>query len=134
MSLLSWFKKLFDRSDDPVRHCRYYRDYGCAHIDGPECDMGSCTILACYAAKDPIYTHADYEAVPHSNALSNGLVLLQCFPHYAYGNHPTETGNWLHRLEDGVWVPVRPLMIWESLQAEDQNAAGLVLLPKSLKG
>ena len=29
---------------DPVRHCRVYKMAGCAHVDGPLCDMRTCQI------------------------------------------------------------------------------------------
>ena len=29
---------------DPVRHCKVYKMFGCAHVDGPICDMRTCTI------------------------------------------------------------------------------------------
>ena len=134
MKLFDRIKKLFGIKPDPTKSCGYHLQNGCAHVDGFDCDMESCSILRRYEQKDPTYNHPSYEAVPYSNALSNGLILLQCFPHYAYGNHPTEPGNWLHRLENNHWVPDRPLTNWENIQAEDQIKLGLVLMPKNIQG
>lgn len=33
---------------DPVRHCQFHRDMGCAHVDGPHCDMNECGELDDY--------------------------------------------------------------------------------------
>ena len=29
---------------DPVKHCQVYRAVGCAHVDGPLCDMRTCDV------------------------------------------------------------------------------------------
>lgn len=33
--LISSFK---DKKNDPVKYCAYYREYGCAYVDGPACN------------------------------------------------------------------------------------------------
>lgn len=38
-------------SPDPVKHCKSYRDRGCAHVDGFLCDTRTCTILSTYIAE-----------------------------------------------------------------------------------
>ncbi len=42
--MLKSIMKLFDDSQDPVRHCKVFKLVGCAHVDGPLCDMRTCTI------------------------------------------------------------------------------------------
>ena len=39
-------KQLLDdaKAADPVRHCKVYKLVGCCHVDGPLCDMRTCTI------------------------------------------------------------------------------------------
>ena len=37
---------IFGRKDDPVKHCDVYKKEGCAHVDGPLCDMKTCEILS----------------------------------------------------------------------------------------
>lgn len=46
--MFKWFRKIFDRSNDPVYSCRVYKEIGCAHIDGMLCHMGTCGILKKY--------------------------------------------------------------------------------------
>lgn len=29
---------------DPVKHCKVYKEFGCAHVDGPLCNVNTCTI------------------------------------------------------------------------------------------
>lgn len=31
-------------SPDPVKHCEVFKSLGCAHVDGPLCDMQTCNI------------------------------------------------------------------------------------------
>jgi hypothetical protein len=43
--MLSKIIKFFSRGDvspDPVKLCQVYRIAGCAHVDGPLCDMRTC--------------------------------------------------------------------------------------------
>jgi hypothetical protein len=47
--MFAWFKRIFNRSDDPVYSCDLYRNKeagGCAHVDGPLCDFPTCLMLA----------------------------------------------------------------------------------------
>lgn len=37
---------IFGRRDDPVKKCDVYKKDGCAHIDGPNCNMKTCDILS----------------------------------------------------------------------------------------
>lgn len=30
---------------DPLKHCNVYKRDGCAHVDGPLCDVDTCTIV-----------------------------------------------------------------------------------------
>jgi hypothetical protein len=49
--IIQFFKKLFDRSDDPVHSCEVYLDKengSCAHVDGMLCDFPTCKILKEY--------------------------------------------------------------------------------------
>ena len=49
--VIQFFKKLFDRRDDPVHSCEVYKDKAngsCAHVDGPLCDFPKCSILDDY--------------------------------------------------------------------------------------
>lgn len=39
---IRWFYYTYFGKDDPVKHCKYYRDMGCAHVDGIACDMKTC--------------------------------------------------------------------------------------------
>ncbi len=36
--------KFFKSKTDPVYRCAVYKTVGCAHVDGPLCDMATCTI------------------------------------------------------------------------------------------
>lgn len=40
--LLSFFKP---SPTDPVHNCEVYKKDGCAHVDGPLCDIKTCDIL-----------------------------------------------------------------------------------------
>lgn len=49
--MFTWFKRIFDRSDDPVYSCELYRDKSvgsCSHVDGWLCDFPKCSMLAEY--------------------------------------------------------------------------------------
>lgn len=30
---------------DPLKHCEVYKQHGCAHVDGPLCDVETCTVV-----------------------------------------------------------------------------------------
>lgn len=30
---------------DPLKHCEVYKQHGCAHVDGPLCDVETCTMV-----------------------------------------------------------------------------------------
>lgn len=36
--------KFFKSKTDPVYRCAVYKTVGCAHVDGPLCDLTTCTI------------------------------------------------------------------------------------------
>lgn len=43
--LNNWLKKLEEKTkNDPVIHCNVYRAFGCAHVDGPHCNIQKCKI------------------------------------------------------------------------------------------
>lgn len=48
MSIISFFKKIIDSSNDPVKNCDVYKNEGCAHVDGFLCNMQTCNILRDY--------------------------------------------------------------------------------------
>lgn len=46
---MSWIKRFLDgyreaRDNDPVKRCKLYKDQGCSHVDGPECDFANCNM------------------------------------------------------------------------------------------
>lgn len=53
--MIAWFKRVFNRSADPVYSCELYRDReagSCAHVDGPLCDFPECSMLAEYKQRN----------------------------------------------------------------------------------
>jgi hypothetical protein len=40
--LKRWWNRLW--ANDPVWNCKVHRTVGCAHVDGPLCDMRTCNI------------------------------------------------------------------------------------------
>lgn len=36
------FDRIFGSKNDPVKHCEVYKKDGCAHVDGPLCNMNTC--------------------------------------------------------------------------------------------
>ena len=48
MKFWNWVRNVIIAMDDPVRHCKAYKDMGCAHVDGMHCDMRTCDILKGY--------------------------------------------------------------------------------------
>lgn len=46
LGLIEIALSLLSSKDDPVRECEVYRQSGCAHVDGPLCDMKTCPELA----------------------------------------------------------------------------------------
>ena len=46
-AIYSKYRKLPPKPEippDPVKHCQVYRAVGCAHVDGPLCDMRTCDV------------------------------------------------------------------------------------------
>lgn len=37
--------------NDPVKHCKLYKDIGCSHVDGMLCDFPKCSMLKDYESK-----------------------------------------------------------------------------------
>ena len=35
---------LLNRKNDPVQFCEVYKEDGCSHVDGPLCDMRTCSL------------------------------------------------------------------------------------------
>jgi hypothetical protein len=35
---------MLNRKNDPVRFCEVYKESGCCHVDGPLCDMRTCSL------------------------------------------------------------------------------------------
>ena len=49
--MITWLKKIFDKSSDPVYSCDLYLDKSagsCVHVDGMFCDFPECSMLADY--------------------------------------------------------------------------------------
>lgn len=44
MKIIPRIKNFFCDLDDPVRDCNVYKAVGCAHVDGPLCEMATCRI------------------------------------------------------------------------------------------
>ena len=44
---------------DPVKHCKLYKDDGCAHVDGYLCDFETCSMRLDYALR--VHTEGGYE-------------------------------------------------------------------------
>lgn len=44
---------IFGRKDDPIKHCNVYKKEGCAHVDGPLCNMKTCEILSKFKEENP---------------------------------------------------------------------------------
>ena len=38
-------RSLSEISPDPLLHCNVYKTVGCAHVDGPLCNMRTCDIV-----------------------------------------------------------------------------------------
>lgn len=34
--------------NDPVKHCKLYKEFGCSHVDGMLCDFPKCSMLKEY--------------------------------------------------------------------------------------
>lgn len=47
------FDAIFGRKNDPVKSCDVYKKEGCAHVDGPLCDMKTCEILSKFKTQNP---------------------------------------------------------------------------------
>lgn len=125
--LLLWFKSLLaPAADDPVYHCKVYRDKlngGCVHVDGLLCDFATCSMrLARERNQQPPWGG---EWLLQEQA--NGLILLQNQPRLAVDLTGGDKNGWLFECgDDGKWVAKRPLQPWEVMQAEDQQFYGMI--------
>lgn len=45
MKMINFIKTIFNRSNDPVKKCKIYKEKGCVHVDSYLCDMDTCIIL-----------------------------------------------------------------------------------------
>ncbi len=41
------FSSWLNRKNDPVRYCEVYKKEGCSYVDGPLCDMRTCSLREC---------------------------------------------------------------------------------------
>ena len=41
------FSTWLNRKNDPVRNCEVYIKEGCSYVDGPLCDMRTCSLRSC---------------------------------------------------------------------------------------
>lgn len=126
------FIRIFNDPTDPVKHCKVYKDKAngsCAHVDGPLCDFNTCSIRLNYDKPSELREQYD------RNITKEGFVLVQenrdmavCLDHIEYQG--VDRYHWLMIREGDKWLPVRQLVLWEVMQAEDQRDGGIIIQGK----